>query len=149
MNPMEALRKTVDLQKQILKEVKSFPNPDIWMAIDKLDRCIPHIEENRETKYQSKIIYNGGEFYLVQPVNGGKYILWTSNTESDAIQCGVGFAAGSYDYIEEDLFMSEQKNIKSNSKDLDLYLYQDPYTEDYTISSRIYYPDIKEALELE
>lgn len=150
MNSIEALRKTVDLQKQILKEAKDFLfNPDILMAIEKLDKSIPCFEENNENKYQSKIIYVGGEFYLIQPIKGGKYILWGSDIDPNGIQCGVGFAAENSNYIEEDLFLSEQKITEENSKDLDLYLFQDPYTEDCTSMSRIYYKDIKEALEIE
>ena len=75
MNSIEALRKTIDLQKQILREAKNLSDPDILMTIETLDKCIPCIKENNENKYQSKIIYVDGEFYLIQPIKGGKYIL--------------------------------------------------------------------------
>lgn len=171
-NNTNAIRRLLKTQKNIVfNDTKQDENPSpentkkrkkILNKLNELEKLLQ--AEMPGNKFPQEIQFDGNSFNLVQNTNGGKYILWSSNTNPDYIQCGIGFTLNTKktdfshpDVIEEDLFMAEtklneyavMKNLEVNNKDIDYYLYQDPYTENYTASGQIEYSDIKEALEVE
>lgn len=106
-------------------------------------------EPQSDNKFSQKLTYSREGFMIKQPTKGGSYMLW-SGTCDNGVQCGVGFDVDNTGYIDADLFLAETRNgHKDNNKDIDLYIYADPYTEDYTDYRSIAFSDLKEALEID
>lgn len=133
-----------DIQKTILSKIK-----DIEMLLNASSKYTPN-------KFAQKLTYSQEGFMITQPTVGGSYMLW-SGISDNAIQCGIGFDVDNSGYIETDLFVAETKeNPEDNktdpqktNKDIDMYIYADPYTENYTDQRQIHYADLKEALEID
>lgn len=133
-----------DIQKTILSKIK-----DIEMLLNASSKYTPN-------KFAQKLTYSQEGFMITQPTVGGSYMLW-SGISDNAIQCGIGFDVDNSGYIDTDLFLAETKvNDEDNktdpqktNKDIDMYIYADPYTENYTDQRQIPYADLKEALEIE
>lgn len=133
-----------DIQKTILSKIK-----DTEML---LNAALKHSPD----KFAQKLTYSQEGFMITQPTVGGNYMLW-SGISDNAIQCGIGFDVENSGYIDTDLFVAEtKKSIEDNktdpqktNKDIDMYIYADPYTENYTDQRQISYADLKEALEID
>lgn len=133
-----------DIQKTILSKIK-----DIEMLLNASSKYTPN-------KFAQKLTYSQEGFMITQPTIGGSYMLW-SGISDNAIQCGIGFDVDNSGYIDADLFLAETKQTdeddkndpQKTNKDIDLYIYADPYTENYTDQRQIPYADLKEALEIE
>lgn len=133
-----------DIQKTILSKIK-----DIEMLLNASSKYTPD-------KFAQKLTYSQEGFMITQPTVGGSYMLW-SGISDNAIQCGIGFDVDNSGYIDADLFLAETKQTdeddkidpQKNNKDIDMYIYADPYTENYTDQRQIPYADLKEALEID
>lgn len=133
-----------DIQKTILSKIK-----DIEMLLNASSKYTPN-------KFAQKLTYSQEGFMITQPTVGGSYMLW-SGISDNAIQCGIGFDVDNSGYIDADLFLAETKQTdeddkndpQKTNKDIDLYIYADPYTENYTDQRQIPYADLKEALEID
>lgn len=134
----------LDTQKAILSRIK-----DIEMLLNASPKHTPE-------KFAQKLTYSQEGFMITQPTIGGSYMLW-SDISDNAIQCGIGFDVDNSGYIDADLFVAETKaddeeskaDPQKTNKDIDLYLYADPYTENFTDQRQIPYADLKEALEID
>lgn len=133
-----------DIQEKILSKIK-----ETEMLLNASLKCNPN-------KFAQKLTYCQEGFIITQPTVGGNYMLW-SDINDNAIQCGIGFDVHKTGYIETDIFCAEtKKDIEDNktdpqktNKDIDMYIYADPYTENYTDQRQIPYADLKEALEID
>ncbi len=133
-----------DIQKTILSKIK-----DIEILLNASSKYTPN-------KFAQKLTYSQEGFMITQPTVGGSYMLW-SGISDNAIQCGIGFDVDNSGYIDADLFLAETKQTdeddkidpQKNNKDIDMYIYADPYTENYTDQRQIPYADLKEALEID
>lgn len=134
----------LDTQKAILSKIK-----DIEMLLNASPKYTPD-------KFAQKLTYSQEGFMITQPTVGGNYMLW-SGISDNTVQCGIGFDVDNSGYIDADLFLAETKiNDEDNktdpqktNKDIDMYIYADPYTENYTDQRQIPYADLKEALEID
>lgn len=89
----------------------------------------------------------------VQYPNGERLAAYVSESDSETFQAGSIFYATDNSPI--DLTMAEIKkdelaeanNLPVDNKDIDLYLWTDAYTEEYTHNFRIKHTDILQALE--
>lgn len=133
-----------DIQKTILSKIK-----DIEMLLNASSKYTPN-------KFAQKLTYSQEGFMITQPTAGGNYMLW-SGISDNAVQCGIGFDVDNSGYIDADLFVAETKQTdeddktdpQKNNKDIDMYIYADPYTEAFTDQRQIPYADLKEALEID
>ena len=165
MNNSQAIRKLIETQKRIIKEMQKKKLDDIDKAdqeiiMEKLAEIEKLLPKTKEEKFPQNIQFDGENFSLIQSTNGGKYILWSSNPDPDSIQCGTGFTIETQktnkDYIDIDLFLAETTmndlaitmNRKPDNKNIACYIYDDPSTEDYTYSNEIEYEKILESLEV-
>ena len=136
-----------NLYDKILEIQKNITSNNPQKPLDK-DEAKPS-ESQSDNKFSQKLTYSREGFMIRQPANGGTYMLW-SGTSNDDVQCGIGFDLDNAGYINADLFLAETRDShKGNNKDIDLYIYADPYTEDYTDYRRVAFSDLKEALEID
>lgn len=82
-------------------------------------------------------------------VNGGTLVAWVQECGKETSQAGICYIPDD-DTCEIDLCCAEVKGDglagKPDNKDIDVYLWGDPYTEDYTEKVSIANKDIMEAL---
>lgn len=165
MNNSQAIKKLIETQKRIIEEMQKKELDDIdkvdqKIIMEKLTEIEKMLPKTKEEKFPQSIQFDGENFSLIQSTNGGKYILWSSHPDPDSIQCGTGFTIETQktnkDYIDIDLFLAEttmndlaiNMNRKSDNKNIACYIYDDPFTEDYTYSNEIEYEKILESLEV-
>lgn len=163
-NIQQDLKTLINCQKQLLElnakeDYKGIPKDIQETILSKLkdtETLLKASLKSNPNKFAQKLTYSQEGFMITQPTVGGSYMLW-SGINDNAIQCGIGFDVENLGYIDTDLFVAETKeNPEDNktdpqktNKDIDMYIYADPYTENYTDQRQIPYADLKEALEID
>lgn len=140
-----------DVLFDVLNEIQAYKLTDLDEAMKRLDdACVfAACNENEENTLQAPELFLGNDLTVVVriPANGGNLIL--ANGESD-------YGTKQIDLMYEkdgsliDLALAEVKsgelaeiaNQKPDNKDIDLYVFADPETEDYTNRYRIPYDKI-------
>ena len=164
LNEYKALRTLVDAQQEILMTGDPEQNSEILRKVYELKELLLKDEENnnamKKDEYPQEIHFDGENLNLIQYTNGGKYILWSLSIP-EYINCGIGYNIDKEDNddyeIDEDIFATETKigdyaeeyGYERDNKNIDFYLYEGPFDEDYTLRGKLEYDDIKEALEEE
>lgn len=163
-NIQQDLKTLLACQKQLLelnakenyKEIPPDIQETIFSRIKDIEMLLNASPKYTPDKFAQKLTYSQEGFMIIQPTVGGSYMLW-SGISDNAIQCGIGFDVENLGYIDTDLFVAETKeNPEDNkndpqktNKDINMYIYADPYTENYTDQRQIPYADLKEALEID
>lgn len=132
-----------DVLFDVLNEIQAYKLTDLDEAMKRLDdACVfAACNENEENTLQAPELFLGDDLTVVVriPANGGNLIL--ANGESD-------YGTKQIDLMYEkdgsliDLALAEIANQKPDNKDIDLYVFADPETEDYTNRYRIPYDKI-------
>lgn len=147
---VNALHETTKLQLELLEQFeKRHKDSGLTTKIKEYRKIINNMKNflprEKKTKYPQEIEFDGNNIKLVQKDEGGKYILWTDDT-SCATQCGITYVPDGYDTEWFDLFLSETKGEdlteKPDNKDIDLYLFGNPFQDDYEFHKKVSYEDI-------
>ncbi len=91
-------------------------------------------------------------YSITSPCNGGKMEAYVNEADFNTRQTGVMWKGKDVD-LDLDLCCCEVKQgdlaKKPDNKDIDIYVYGDPYTEDWTENVTIKYEDIENVLKEE
>ena len=163
-NIQQDLKTLLACQKQLLelnakddyKEISEDIQNTILSRLKDTEMLLKASLKGNPDRFAQKLTYSQEGFMITQPTVGGSYMLW-SGINDNAVQCGIGFDVDNSGYIDADLFLAETKQTdeddkadpQKTNKDIDLYIYADPYTENYTDQRQIPYADLKEALEID
>lgn len=109
------------------------------------------IEDGPELSVPEINIGNETDFCVKVPVNGGYLIAEANDTDFGTKQACLLYECNGY---QIDLAFAEVKegklaeavDLPADNKNIDLYIYADPYSEDYTVKETISYTDIQDAL---
>lgn len=165
MNKIDALNILIEAQEDIIKQLKfdyninnnttdvsdinvgNMPSQDknnnmslsdikeLEKKIRDIKDMLPAIINNKKfTKIRFKYMY----LTLEQPTDNGTYILW-SDDNVNTPECGIQYKIKYYPAI--DLVYSKT----DSSNNINLYLYEDPYLEDYTYKYSINENDIRDS----
>lgn len=109
------------------------------------------IEDGPEVPVPELNIENGTNLSIKTPVNGGYLIAETGESDFGTKQACLLYEYNDY---QIDLAFAEVRagelaeiaNLSADNKDVDLYIYENPYSEDYTSKKTISHTDIQKAL---
>lgn len=140
-----------DVLFDVLNEIQAYKLTNLDEAMKRLDDALVFAacNENEENTLQAPELFLGDDLSVVVriPANGGNLILANGESDYGTKQIGLMYEKDG-DMI--DLALAEVKsgelaevaNPKPDNKDIDLYVFADPETEDYTDRYRIPYDKI-------
>ena len=147
---IDALHKTIRLQFDLIGKLqKKTNNEKLKEKIYEYQKMTSEMQKmlpkERKVEYPSRIEFDGNDLRLIQKAKGGEYILWGYDT-SCSTQCGAVYVPEGFNTEWFDLFLAETKNEelaeKPDNKDIDLYLFGNPFQDDYEYHKKIDYEDI-------
>lgn len=154
---IDATDEECDVIFDITDSIRDGSRTDIDEIMSDIEKtgCFDNISEDGNIPTSEIEIDKNGNICIKQPVNGGKLIAFNSVADYGTGQVGLGYEAPDGSVI--DLSFAEVKNgelakvnnLPPDNKDIDIYLYSDVFTEDFTQHNTIKYDDIKTALEAE
>ena len=140
-----------DVLFDVLDEIQAYELTDLDEAMERLDDACAFTacNEDEEDTLQVPELFFGNDLSVVVrvPANGGNLVLANGESDYETKQIGLMYEKDG-DMI--DLALAEVKsgelaevaNLKPDNKDIDLYVFSDPETEDYTDRYRIPYDKI-------
>ena len=140
-----------DVLFDVLDEIQAYELTDLDEAMERLDDACAFTacNEDEEDTLQAPELFFGNDLSVVVrvPANGGNLVLANGESDYGTKQIGLMYEK---DVDMIDLALAEVKsgelaevaNLKPDNKDIDLYVFSDPETEDYTDRYRIPYDKI-------
>ena len=147
----ELVESSGDVLFDVLDEIQAYELTDLDEAMKRLDDAWAFVvcnENEEETLHVPELQLDDNMNVTAKvPVDGGKLVLESGLSDYGTKQIGLMYEKDG-DLI--DLALTEVKSgelaevakLKPNNKDIDLYVYADPETEDYTNHYRIPYDKI-------
>lgn len=165
---------TKSISDQLCNMLLDVPDDGLFDLMDKIQSCeltdvkeiMSRLEEDgyledcdEEVDYLDYFIKSLPEVKLTDvlvevavPVDGGKLLIGTSKSDDNTEQVYISYEVAETDSII-DLVLAEVKsgeiaeldNKPSDNKDIDLYLYEDAYSEDWTYKATLTHEDIVKA----
>ena len=140
-----------DVLFDVLNEIQSYELTDLDEAMERLDDACAFTacnEDEEDTLKAPELLLDDDLSVVVRvPANGGNLVLANGESDYGTKQVSIMYEKDG-DLI--DLALAEVKsgelaevaNLKPDNKDIDLYVFSDPETEDYTDRYRIPYDKI-------